>query len=390
MVLRHLTIFILLFPLTLLAQDHQSEKTITVEGKVQFLNPDNIERFNKVWLYRENGMGRVAIDSVKISPEGNWHFKIEEVQPTFYTVDIAKWDRSTFFSDSDVVINTRGYDTAKVKIKNPPYVFIEGSDANNFINLAENIVYLNYQKMIAAGKEMYYAGQSKDSAWIKYLKEQNPYDQVNKDYYSRIKVLIQAYKDKPVVIYGLRMLNWEKNQDFILPILRNLNAKYPWFTDAAAFQNEMEQKIAQAKALKPGNPIPQINYPDVKGTKHNLETYKGKKLLIDFWASWCGPCRAAIPKLKKLYANHKKDGLAILSISIDDSKDAWIKAMNDEKMPWQQLLSPDKNETMRKFLFSGIPTMYMVDEQGKIIGSFTGYTPEAEKKIESLFEGDDK
>ncbi len=75
-----------------------------------------------------------------------------------------------------------------------------------------------------------------------------------------------------------------------------------------------------------------------------------------------------------------------MSISIDDSKSAWLKALNEEKMPWKQLLSPDKNITMEKFLFSGIPTLYLIDQSGKIITSFTGFTPEAQEKVKSLFD----
>jgi len=107
--------------------------------------------------------------------------------------------------------------------------------------------------------------------------------------------------------------------------------------------------------------------------------------LIDFWASWCGPCRQAVPKVKDLYAKYKDKGFEVVSISIDDSKKAWEKAMEEEKMPWQQWLSPDKNETMKKFLFSGIPTLYIVDKEGKIIGSYTGFTEDVSKKIDSFF-----
>ena len=369
-----------------LSAQNPTPKEITVAGKVNFLNPEKNAHFNKVWLTKGSGGDTKLIDSVNISKDGSWHFTIKSDVPSFYTLDIAKWDRATVYSDSDAVINTRGYDTAKIKMKNPPYIFVQGSDANNFINLVESDIYLNYQNMIAVGQEMYYAGQSKDSSWIKYLKEKDPYDQLNNDFRERINVLIRAYEEKPVVIYGLRMLNWEKNQDFILPILNNLNTKYPWFSDASQFRNEMEKKIAQAKLLKPGMPVPEISYPDEKGLFHNFNEYKGKILLVDFWASWCGPCRAAVPKVKELYNKYKTEGFDVLSISIDDSKSAWLKALNEEKMPWKQLLSPDKNITMEKFLFSGIPTLYLIDQSGKIITSFTGFTPEAQEKVKSLFD----
>lgn len=375
----------LIWVVSVQAQSNSSKKSITIKGKVQFLNPEKNAALNKVWLTKRNGWDKTIIDSVIIAPDGTWKLKVASNTPTFYTIDIAKWDRATVFTDADLTINSRGYDTAKIKIKNPPYIFVEGSDANNFINLVEHVGYRNYQTMIAESQEMYSAGKVEDTAWSAYLKKKDPYKQLNEDYTDRIKVLIRAYKDKPVVVYALGFLNWEKNQDIIMPILKNLNEKYPWFKEAMEFQKDMEDKIAQANLLKPGKPVPGVSYPDLSGSLKNFEQYKGKILLIDFWASWCGPCRAAVPKVKKIYAQYKDKGFDIVGISIDDSKKAWIKAMDEEQMPWQQWLSPDKNQTMKKFLFSGIPTLYLVDKEGKIIGSYTGFSEKVEQKIDELF-----
>ncbi|HWJ30444.1 MAG TPA: TlpA disulfide reductase family protein, partial [Flavisolibacter sp.] len=270
---------------------------------------------------------------------------------------------------------------------NPPYIFVEGSADNNFINLVEHLNYRNYQQMIAEGKEMYYADKSQDTAWKSYLKEKDPYKQLAVDFKERLKVLIHAYKDRPVVVYGLGMLNWEKDLDIIMPILNNLNIKYTWFKDGKEMQKDMEDKIAQAKLLKPGMPVPSVSYPDDRGNVQGLDQFRGKYLLIDFWASWCGPCRAAVPKVKELYSKYKEKGFEVVSISIDDNKKAWQKAMDEEKMPWQQWLSPDKNKTMQKFLFSGIPTIYIVDREGKIVSSYTGFTPAVEQKISEIMKG---
>ena len=370
---------------TTFAQQKKLPGHYIIKGKVQFLNPPPYDHFNKVWLSKLNGVNNKPVDSTAIAPDGSWQLSVPAGNPSFYQVDIEKWDQASIYSDGNVTINSRGYDTAKIKIKNPPYVFVEGSVANNFINLVEHLVYRNYQNMIAVGNEMYYAGQSKDSAWIKYLKEKNPYGELSKDFDERLKVLIRANQNKPEVIYALRMLNWQKNEDMILSILKGLNKRYPWFTEAAVFENEMENRIAQAKKLQPGMPVPQISYPDRNGTFHGLEAYKGKILLIDFWASWCGPCRAAVPKLKELYAKYKSKDFEILSVSIDDSKSSWLKAMDEEKMPWEQLLSDDKDKTLQTFLFSGIPTLYLVDKQGKIIGGYTGLSENVVEKINSLF-----
>jgi thiol-disulfide isomerase/thioredoxin len=363
------------------------KKYIIVKGQVQFINPEKYAHLNKVYLNKRRGWDKKIYDSVNIAPDGSWQLRVDAATPTLYTVDIAGWDRVTVYTDGNLTINSRGYDTARIKIKNPPYVFVEGSADNNFINLVDHLTYRNYQNMIAAGKEMYYAGQSKDTAWSAYLKEKDPYKALGDDLRERLKVLIKAYRDRPVVVHALAMLNWEKEQELIMPILANLNKKYPWFKDGREMQKDMEAKIAQANLLKPGMPVPAVSYPDDNGKLQGFEQYKGKYLLVDFWASWCGPCRAAVPKVKELYAKYRERGFDVVSISIDDNKKAWQKAMEEEGMPWQQWLSPDKNKTMQKFLFSGIPTLYIVDREGKIVGSYTGFTENVTKKLEELMKG---
>jgi len=365
----------------------KTKKYITIKGKVQFLNPGQYAQNNKIWLSKRNGWDKKMYDSVNIAPDGSWQMKVDATVPTLYTVDIAKWDRVTVYTDANMTINSRGYDTAKMKIKNPPYVFVEGSADNNFINLVDHLIYRNYQNMIASGKEMYQASLSKDTTWQAYLKEKDPYKASGDDFRERLKVLIKAYKDRPVVLHALGMLNWEKEQELIMPILANLNKKYPWFKDARDMQADMEDKMAQANLLKPGKPVPAVAYPDDNGKLQGFDQYKGKYLLVDFWASWCGPCRAAVPKVKDLYAKYKDKGLDVVSISIDDNKKAWEKAMEEEGMPWQQWLSPDKNKTMQTFLFSGIPTIYIVDKEGRIVGSYTGFTDNVGKKIDELMKG---
>lgn len=367
------------------AQTKAKKKNIVISGQVKFLNPEKYAANNKVWIGFRDGREYKAIDSVVVKEDGKWQFTVDASRPKFYDLEILKWDRITVWGDADMNIQSRGYDTAKMKIKNNPYIFIEGSDDNQFLNLLNHAIYRDYQTMIAVSKEMYFAGKETDTAWSSYLKKLDPYKTLGDDFRDRIKVLVSAYKKRPVVLAGIKMMNWEKNQDFILPILADLKKSYPWFTEIAEYKKKVEDNIAQAKLLQPGKPAPIVAYPDLDGKQISLADYKGKYVLIDFWASWCGPCRQAIPKVKELYEQYKSKGFDVLSISIDTDRKAWIKAMNEEGMPWAQTLSPDKNKTMDTYLFSGIPTLYLIDREGKIVKSYTGYSADLDAKLKEIF-----
>jgi thiol-disulfide isomerase/thioredoxin len=314
---------------------------------------------------------------------------LKQDHPGIYYVDAMKWDRAPFWSDGDVSVNMRGYDTAKMHMKIPHYNYVAGSMDNNFINLYEQLGQLSYLRMVDELNEEYYAKQhkEKDSTWITYLTTRPRYDSMRADFRDRKEVLMKAYNNRPVILYALRENIGPNDRDKYNEVMRsldNLIKKYPWLTEAKKAIETINTNREMAMKVKSGKPVPSISYPDPNGKMQGLEKYNGKYLLIDFWASWCGPCRAAIPKVKELYSEYKDKGFDVLSVSIDDDKGAWRKAMKDENMPWEQLLSPDKDKTMKQFQFSGIPTMYLIDPAGNIIKSFTGYSPESEKEIKTI------
>ncbi|MGS0524402.1 TlpA family protein disulfide reductase [Zobellia nedashkovskayae] len=96
---------------------------------------------------------------------------------------------------------------------------------------------------------------------------------------------------------------------------------------------------------------------------------KGKYVLLEFWASWCGPCRLDIPHLKKVYELYHPEGFEIISVSMDSDKDNWIKAMEQEKMDWLQVsdLKAFDGELSKLYDFEGIPTCLLIDPEGNIV-----------------------
>lgn len=100
------------------------------------------------------------------------------------------------------------------------------------------------------------------------------------------------------------------------------------------------------------------------------QDFRGKILVMDFWASWCGPCRAEIPHLKEAYAKYGDKGVAFFSVSIDKSDAAWKKALGEENMPWEQVCAPQAGkDVMRLYQFSGIPYVLVLDKEGRIVGT---------------------
>lgn len=118
-----------------------------------------------------------------------------------------------------------------------------------------------------------------------------------------------------------------------------------------------------------GQPAAEISLPDVNGNNVALSSLKGKIVLIDFWASWCGPCRQSNKHLVKLYEKYKGKGFEIYGISVDDSKDAWKKAIKYDKISWIQVNESNSNDgrIANAWNVQRIPTSFLMNKEGVLI-----------------------
>lgn len=118
-----------------------------------------------------------------------------------------------------------------------------------------------------------------------------------------------------------------------------------------------------------GKPAILFSLEDVNGVKKELAAYKGKFVLVDFWASWCGPCRAENPNVLKVYNKFKDKNFDIISVSIDEKRDEWLKAVKEDKLPWLNLIdeqTADKSIS-RAYGVTFVPSNFLIDPAGNII-----------------------
>jgi thiol-disulfide isomerase/thioredoxin len=118
-----------------------------------------------------------------------------------------------------------------------------------------------------------------------------------------------------------------------------------------------------------GQPAYEIILPDVKGNSQKLSDLKGKVVLVDFWASWCSPCRRANPELAVLYSKYKDKGFEIFGISIDDVKKDWKKAIQADRISWKQVNATGGWDApvALEWKLEQIPASFLIDQQGNVI-----------------------
>jgi len=126
-----------------------------------------------------------------------------------------------------------------------------------------------------------------------------------------------------------------------------------------------------------------------------LSAYKGRTILLDFWGSWCGPCRASHPHLKELYKKYKDKGFEIIAIAqergktLHESKNSWLKAIADDDINWVHILNQDgveKQDLVKSYRVNAFPTKILVDTEGKIILRITASaTDDIDKALEKVY-----
>ena len=148
----------------------------------------------------------------------------------------------------------------------------------------------------------------------------------------------------------------------------------------------LEAKIKRMDAYRIGGAAPLFSQNDPEGNPISLEDLKGKVVLLDFWASWCGPCRRENPNVVKVYDKYKDKGFEILGISLDKDKGRWLGAIEKDGLTWPQVsdLKGWSNVVGKMYGVSSIPHTVLIDEEGNILAlKLRG--PALEKKLEEIF-----
>ena len=195
------------------------------------------------------------------------------------------------------------------------------------------------------------------------------------DFYMKRNNLINKFNTSPSIIATLNAIDKELEWSTYQNVVHYLTLSFPESPTVQNTANYVAEEIKvreRKKFLQPGNPAKDIALPTPEGDTLRLSDLKGNVVLIDFWASWCGPCRRENPNVVNMYNMYKDEGFTVYSVSMDTNRDKWIAAIAKDGLVWPNHVSDLKgwaSSAGADYVVKSIPFTVLVDREGKIIGT---------------------
>ena len=364
---------------------HEASKQFEVSGHIKNGN-------GKMVYLQETPIGsgeRIVDDSSVIGKDCSYIVKAKATEESLFSL-FFKGDVYPFA----YIIN----DVAKIVVnadaENQNDYEVKGSDASKSLKEFSVKASGKWSELYALGHEidsLIKSGVADTSSSVRSINEEGT-SQLN-DLKSYVSGFIKSSNDPITCSWALSTNSQVFPMDDYQALLNGIVTRFPAHKGVAKIKEMNDRQVALSKQKSQAmdepewtnKQAPELALPDANGKSIALSSFKGKYVLVDFWASWCLPCRKENPTVVQAYNKYKNKNFTILGVSLDKQKDDWLGAIEADKLSWTQVsdLKEWSSTAVSTFNFNGIPFNVLVDPDGKIIAqSLRGDS--LEKKLEEV------
>ena len=360
--------------LTTGCKNKQDADSFVVSGK--------ISGHNAKMIYLEEipvTMQRVVVDSAKLDKAGKFTLTTDTKEAMVYNLRL---DQNS--NPIASIVNDTSAVSLDIRMNKENSQFVEsydvkGSTASQQMRDFMLAVNNDLQKIYAISMkaDSMAKGGTSDSLLNSMVAERSALTQHTKKVFD--DALAQS-KNPALSLFELSFYQtWANEKSFQLESVKNdevnkliadLVAKYPQHHGVASLKNSLDAEMRKQQGWI-GQQAPDFSMPDVNGNPVKLSSFRGKYVLVDFWASWCSPCRAENPNVVKAFARFKDKNFTVLGVSLDrpGEKDNWMKAIKDDNLTWTHVsdLQFWSSPVVALYGFDGIPFNVLVDPSGKVV-----------------------
>lgn len=319
-------------------------------------------------------------DTIRLKSDHTYAKKIKLTEPGYYQLNFYNKQKLNVILDkSDLEVNVDGNSQQGFfEVKGSPDMDLirQVQEVQGRINADPEVTRLNDEYAVAS--------KNKNEAKVREL--QYRYQQIVKKYYDQVAAMMVEKSPSLAVINLLQsnVLDKDKYYETYVQVAQKLKKAWPGYSHAADF-------IAYVDKLKLtaiGQPAPEIALPNPDGKVVALSSMRGRYVLVDFWAKWCGPCRQENPNVVRAYQKYKDKGFTVFGVSLDRNREDWLQAIKEDNLTWTHVsdLKYWQSEAAKTYNITGIPFSVLLDPNGVIIGkNLRGAA--LEQKLEEIFRG---